>query len=159
MPIAAGEHWLGTVNLPRPGPGWADRSLLAYAGPSEGGGLPPSITMSRDDRRSPADPAGESFEAYVRRQSGLLASSLPGFQVRESLLPRPGMDGMRDLVFSWRAGAASLTQWIVWLPMKDGAVLTYAATSETSKYEDHRPLFEATLARVGIGAESRARET
>ena len=34
--------------------------------------------------------------------------------------------------------------------MKDGTVLTYTATSESSQYETHRPVFESTLRTVVI---------
>jgi len=38
--------------------------------------------------------------------------------------------------------------------MKDGTVLTFTATSESSKFEEHRAVFEQTLRTVGIDAEA-----
>ena len=142
--------WLAGVSLPSPASDWTDRSLLAFAGPQQASGLPPSITMSRDERRSPADPAGEGFDAYVRRQSQVLATNLPGFQDRRPTPLGAGTSEARDALFSWRSGSIGLTQWVVWLAMKDGTVLTYTATSESSQYEQHRPVFEATLRSVVI---------
>ena len=140
------------VTLPRPAADWTDRSLIAFAGPAAEGGLPPSITMSRDERRTPADPPGEGFDAYVQRQSQVLEANLPGFQASRPTPLGAGTSEARDALFSWRSGAVSLTQWVVWLAMKDGTVLTYTATSESSRYEEHRPVFEATLRRVGVDA-------
>ena len=159
MPILRGIHdmsasntWLAGVSLPRPAAGWTDRSLIAFAGPQGEGGLPPSITMSRDERATPADPVGESFEAYVQRQCQVLEANLPGFQDRKPTPLGAGTSEARDALFTWRSGAVSLTQWVVWLAMKDGTVLTYTATSESSQYEMHRPVFEATLRTVSIDA-------
>ena len=149
--MSAFEPWLAGVSLPRPAADWSDRSLLAFAGPP-GDGPPPSITLSRDERRSPADPPLESFEAYVARQVQVLGTNLPGYRAR---LPTPlgaGTSEARDALFSWRSGAVDLTQWVVWLAMKDGTMLTYTATSESTRYERHRPVFEATLSRVAIDA-------
>jgi hypothetical protein len=150
--MSIANTWLAGVTLPRPASDWTDRSLIAFAGPQGEGGLPPSITMSRDERATPADPVGESFEAYVQRQSKVLADNLPGFQDRKPTPLGNGTSEARDALFTWRSGAVSLTQWVVWLAMKDGTVLTYTATSESSQYESHRPLFEATLRTVEIDA-------
>ena len=149
--MSASDTWLAGVNLPRPAPDWSDRSLLAFAGPA-GDGLPPSITMSRDERGSPADPPGESFEAYVARQTQVLEANLPGYRARKPTPLGGGTSEARDVLFSWRSGSVDLTQWVVWLAMKDGTMLTYTATSESTKYEQHRAVFEATLSRVGIDA-------
>ena len=146
------KTWLAGVSLPQPAPGWTDRSLLAFASPQTGEGPPASITMSRDERLSPADPPGEAFEAYVRRQVEVLEGNLPGFQLRQPSPLGTGSDEARDLFFSWRSGAMGLTQWVVWLAMKDGTVLTFTATSESSKYEEHRLVFEHSLRTVGIDA-------
>jgi hypothetical protein len=108
--------------------------------------------MSRDERATPADPVGESFEAYVQRQSKVLADNLPAFQDRKPTPLGNGTSEARDALFTWRSGAVSLTQWVVWLAMKDGTVLTYTATSESSQFDTHRPVFETTLRNVGIDA-------
>ena len=147
--MSASSTWLAGVTLPRPAADWTDRSLLAFAGPA-GDGLPPSITMSRDERLGPGEPPGESFEAYVARQTQVLESNLPGYRARKPTPLGAGTSEARDALFSWRSGAVDLTQWVVWLAMKDGTVLTYTATSESSRYEQHRPVFEATLSRVVI---------
>jgi len=144
--------WLEGVTLPKPSPDWEDRSLLAFAGPREGDGLPPSISVSRDERRGPADPAGEGFDAYVRRQSQVLAANLPGFQARQPTPLGAGTAQARDTLFAWRSGAVSLTQWVVWLALADGTVLTFTATAESSQFERHRAVFEATLRGLGIDA-------
>jgi hypothetical protein len=144
--------WLAGVTLPRPAPDWADRSLIAFAGPQDGHGLPPSVALSRDERSGPTDPVGESFDAYVQRQSQTLESSLPGFEHRTPTPFGAGTSESRDVLFSWRSGAISLTQWVVWLAMKDGTVLTYTATSESSLFDGHRHVFEATLRNTGIDA-------
>jgi len=143
------KTWLDGVSLPQPA-GWSDRSLIAFASPQTGDGLPASITMSRDERLSPADPPGESFDAYVDRQAQVLEGNLPGFQLRQPSPLGAGSDEVRDLFFTWRSGAIGLTQWVVWLAMKDGTVLTFTATSESSKYEEHRPVFEHSLRTVVI---------
>lgn len=147
----ATSTWLAGVTLPRPATNWTDRSLIAFAGPQVDG-LPPSITMSRDERATPADPVGEPFEAYVQRQCQVLEANLPGFQDRKPTPLGGGTSEARDVMFSWRSGAVSLTQWVVWLAMKDGTVLTFTATSESSQYDTHRAVFEATLRNVGIDA-------
>src|SRR3954471_22866331 len=59
LAMSTANTWLAGVTLPRPASDWTDRSLIAFAGP-QGEGLPPSITMSRDERATPADPVGES---------------------------------------------------------------------------------------------------
>ena len=148
--MTSSSAWIAGVSLPAPASDWTDRSLLAFAGPQPSEGLPPSITMSRDERRGPADPVGENFDAYVKRQSQVLAANLPGFQDRRPTPLGAGTSEARDALFSWRSGAVGLTQWVVWLAMKDGTVLTYTATSESSKYEQHRAVFEATLRSVVI---------
>ena len=149
--MSATPTWLAGVTLPRPAADWTDRSLLAFAGPA-GDGLPPSITMSRDERLGPGDPPGESFEAYVARQTQVLESNLPGYRARKPTPLGAGTSEARDVLFSWRSGAVDLTQWVVWLAMKDGSMLTYTATSQSTQYEQHRAVFEATLGRVGIDA-------
>ena len=58
--------------------------MLAFAGPQDGDALPPNITMTRDERQAPTDPAGETFAAYVQRQGHVLEANLPGFQARSS---------------------------------------------------------------------------
>jgi hypothetical protein len=141
--------WLAGVALPAPSPEWEDRSLLAFAGPA-GDGFPPSVTMSRDARATQADAPGESFEAYVTRQCRVLQDKLPGFQARQPTPLGAGTSDARDAFFDWRSGAVGLTQWVVWLAMRDGSVLTFTATSERSRYETHRPVFEATLRSVVI---------
>ena len=147
--MTSSATWLAGVSLPAPSPEWTDRSLLAFAGPA-GDGLPPSITMSRDARLSPADPPGEGFEAYVARQTQVLEANLPGYRARKPTPLGAGTSEARDALFSWRSGAIDLTQWVVWLAMKDGTVLTYTATSQSTQYEQHRAVFEATLSRVVI---------
>jgi hypothetical protein len=147
--MTASKPWIAGVTLPRPAADWSDRSLLAFAGPA-GDGLPPSVTMSRDARDTAADPPGESFDAYVARQAKVLQDNLPGFQARQPTPLGAGTAEARDAFFTWRSGAVSLTQWVVWLAMRDGSVLTYTATSESSQYETHRPVFEATLRSVVI---------
>ena len=149
--MTSSSTWLAGVTLPRPAADWSDRSLLAFAGPA-GDGLPPSITMSRDERLSPVDPPGESFEAYVARQMQVLEANLPGYRARKPTPLGGGTSEARDALFSWRSGSVDLTQWVVWLAMKDGTMLTYTATSESTKFEQHRAVFEATLSRVGIDA-------
>ena len=144
--------WIAGVSLPRPTPAWEDRSLLAIAVPRDGDGMPPGITMSRDERRGPGDPAGEGFAAYVRRQQAVLSANLPGFQDRAPTPLGAGTSEAGDAFFTWRSGAISLTQWVVWLAMPDGTVLTYTATSESSRFERHKAVFEATLRQVGIDA-------
>ena len=106
--MSTANTWLAGVTLPRPASDWTDRSLIAFAGP-QGDGLPPSITMSRDERATPADPVGESFDAYVQRQSKVLADNLPGFQDRKPTPLGGGTSEARDAFFTWRSGAVSLT--------------------------------------------------
>jgi hypothetical protein len=144
--------WLKGVTMPVPAAGWSDRSLMAFAGPAHEGGLPPSVSLSHDARTAPNDPKDESFDAYVERQSHVLERSLPGFQSRHPTPLRAGNSEARDVFFTWRSGAVSLTQWVVWMAMPDGSVLTYTATSESSQFEKHRPLFESTLPTIGIEA-------
>lgn len=144
--------WLEGVSMAPPAAGWADRSLMAFSGPAHEGGLPPSISVSHDARNSPGDPRDEPFGAYVERQCDTLQASLPGFQNRQPSPLRTGTSKARDILFTWRSGAISLTQWVVWMAMPDGTVLTYTATSESSQFEAHRPLFEATLPRLQIDA-------
>lgn len=148
--MTSSTTWLTEVTLPRPAEDWSDRSLLAFAGPRLDGELPPSVTVSRDERDQPGDPAGETLDAYVQRQGKVLEASLPGFQVRRPTPLGVGTERARDTLFSWRSGAVSLTQWVVWMSMPDGSILTYTATSESSRFPQHRALFEATLPRIGI---------
>ena len=139
------KTWLDGMSLPPPADGWSDRSLLAWAASATGGGVPANVTVSRDERRGPADPAGEAFADYALRQGHLLETSLPGFQAR---LPTP-LDGSTahacDALFTWRSGAVSLMQWVVWIDAGDGSVLTFAATSESTQFQQNRPVFEAAL--------------
>lgn len=107
--------------------------------------MPPSITVSRDERTSPADPAGEDFHDYVKRQSQVLATTLPGFQRRADSPLGIGSGGASDILFTWRSNAISLTQWVVWIALADGTVLTFTGTSESSRFEQHRATFEASL--------------
>jgi len=143
--MTVSNTWLAGVRLQPPATDWTDRSLLAWAAPQTGGGLPANITVSRDQRRGPTDPPGETFEDYALRQGQVLASSLPGFQARP-LTPLDGsVPGMADTLFSWRGGAISLTQWVVWIVLPDSTVLTFAATSESAQFDQHLPTFDAAL--------------
>ena len=146
------DTWLGGITVPRPMPEWADRSMMAFAEPHDGHSLPSSVTVSRDERRSAADPVGESFEEYVQRQRQVLETNLPGFQSRRPTPLGTGAAGVQDALFSWRSGAFSLTQWVVWRTMPDATVMTYTATSESSRFDDQRALFEDHLRRILVDA-------
>ncbi len=148
--MTSSNTWLAEVTLPRPAADWSDRSLIAFAGPQIEGQLPPSVTLSRDERNAADDPAGETFDDYVQRQGKVLGERLPGFQVRRPTPLGAGTARARDVLFSWRSGAVSITQWVVGMAMPDESVLTYTATSETSQFPQHRALFESTLPQVAI---------
>jgi hypothetical protein len=150
--MSTSNTWLGGISVPRPMPEWADRSMMAFAEPHDGHGLPSSVTVSRDERRGAADPVGESFDAYVQRQRQVLETSLPGFQARRPTPLGAGSAEAQDALFSWRSGAFSLTQWVVWRTMPDATVMTFTATSESSRFDDQRTLFEDTLRRILIDA-------
>ena len=53
-------------------------------------------------------------------------------------------------MFKWRSGSISLTQWVVWLAIGDGSVLTFTATAESSRPDRHQPTFDAALRHVSV---------
>jgi hypothetical protein len=148
--MAVSNTWIAGVSLPKPAADWADRSLIAFAAPQQDGGLPANTTVSRDERRSPQDPPGESFADYAVRQGQVLAANLPGFQARTPTPLDGHMPGVADTLFSWRSGAISLTQWVVWMALPDNTVLSFTATAESSQFESHLALFDATLRSIHI---------
>ena len=144
------DTWLSGVTLPRLAADWTDRSLLAFAAPQFGTGLSANITMSRDERVGPGDPPGESFDGDVQRQLQLLEANLPGFQSHRPTPLSSGTSEARDVLFTWRSGAVSLTHWVVWMVMQGTTVATFTAPSDSSQYEANRPQFESTLRSVRI---------
>jgi hypothetical protein len=145
------QSWLAAVQWGRPGAGWADKSMLAFAGqPLPGSQVPPNVMLARDERTSRDDHASETPEAYALRQCGVLKASLPGCHiVQQGPLQACSVPG-QQVLFKWQAGANALVQWVVWLPMPDGSMLSFTATCEAAHWDSQRPQFEAALHKLQL---------
>lgn len=138
--------WLAGVTLAAPDASWTDRSMVVFAAPSAPGDMmPANVSLARDERRGPTDPAQETLEAYAQRQLQTLAAALPAFKMLRQGRLGDSSPEVRELLFSWRSGATPLTQWLVWQDIPDGTVVNFTATATTPRFDDQLPHFEAAL--------------
>lgn len=138
--------WLAGVTLAPPDGPWADRSMLVFAAPlSAGEPMPANVSVARDERRAPTDPADETLAAYATRQLQTLMGVLPEFKLQRQGRLGEGRPEVRELVFNWRSGAVPLTQWLVWTELPDSSVVTFTATAASARFAKHLPQFEQAL--------------
>ncbi|MDG5493416.1 DcrB-related protein [Niveispirillum sp. BGYR6] len=109
---------------------WTDRSMIAWAGPSDNSGpVAPNIMVAYDRPRP-----GEALGAYVNRQMADLSARAQGFQLE---LRRDVMLSGRqavEVLFQWNSGAGMVKQRQLYAQLPDGRLISIVNTAPAERF-------------------------
>lgn len=138
------EHADLSFDVPRD---WEDRTVVAFAVPSQAGPSASNVVVTRDTLRP-----GEAIVGYADRQLAELAKRLEAFQLlyRKDVAVA-GLPGT-ELRFLWKGRAGDLDQRLMMVATRRRAVLNFTATAPRAQAAELQPTFDRIFASVKIAA-------